>query len=130
MSRLEIEWPDEGAERVRAAQGRLHQAGARLRARNFEDRLSAVSQVLADWTAPDSPWRRELITTLAAATSFEVGTVSEGLESALRAWDPDHFVRCARRELSVPDRTLVPFESTTVLAGGTTTSAPRAVADS
>ena len=60
MTRLEIDWPDEAAERVRAAEGRLRVAGEALARRPFEDRLAAVASVLEDWTAADSPWRREL----------------------------------------------------------------------
>jgi acyl-CoA reductase-like NAD-dependent aldehyde dehydrogenase len=119
MSRLEIEWPDAGAERVRAARGRLLQARDRLRDQSFEDRLSVITQILGDWTAPDSPWRRELSASLAAETDFSAGTVSEGLDSALRAWDPQRFAQCARQELISPRRTLASYEWTTVVAGGT-----------
>jgi len=123
MSRLEIEWPDEGAERVRAAQGRLILAGGALRAMSLEERLSGVARVLAAWTAADSPWRRALARSLADATPFTLGTISEGLESALRAWHPERLIECARSELGIDHasnagRALVPFEWTTVLAGG------------
>ncbi len=122
MSRLEIEWPDEGAERVRAAKGRLVLAGAALRAMSFEERLAAVARVLGDWTAADSPWRRELAATLTTETPFAAGTISEGLESALRAWHPERLIACARRELASTldgrGPTLVPFEWTTVVSGG------------
>jgi hypothetical protein len=118
MSRLEIEWPDEGVERVRAARGRLAQSAGILRALSFEERLAAVARVLGDWTAADSPWRRQLIESLAAETPFELGTVAEGLESALRAWEPETLIQCARRELVGGGRVLAPFEWTTVLSGG------------
>lgn len=122
MTKLEFDWPDEAAERVRAAQGRLALAADALRARSFDDRLTAVASVLADWTAPDSPWRRELASALADATPFEAATLTEGLESALRAWDPEGFKACAQREigclLADRDIELAPFESVTVLAGG------------
>lgn len=122
MTRLEIDWPDEGAERVRAAQNRLLVAGPALRAMSLEDRLAAVARVLGDWTTPDSAWRRELATSLADATPATVGTLSEGLESALRAWRPEHLVACAREELeaclSGGRRQLVPYDWTTVIAGG------------
>ena len=131
--RLEFDWPDENAEHVRAAIGRLGVAGPELRALSFEERLKAVRDVLADWTAADSPWRRELAQTLADASGFSEGTITEGLDSAFRAWDPDRFVACARTELAsarVPGdgdrdgdgqsepRRLVPFDWTTVWAGG------------
>lgn len=119
MSKLTIDWPDAGAERVRAALGRLLAAGPALRARAFEDRLEAVSAVLRDWIAPDSPWRRSLASELADATPFTLGTIEEGLGAALRAWRVEDFERCARAELaSVPGRTLAPFEWTAILPGG------------
>lgn len=122
MTKLEIEWPDESAERVRAAQGRLALAANALRGRSFQDRLDAVTNVLANWTAPDSPWRRELADSLSAATPFSAATLTEGLDSALRAWDPERFKACAQREIGslLADGTveLAPFESVTVLAGG------------
>jgi len=122
MSRLEIEWPDEGAERVRAARGRLVLAGTALRAMSLEERLSAVARVLGDWTGAHSSWRHELAESLADVTPFTLGTISEGLDSALRAWHPDRLIECARTELATAfpsgDRALVPFEWTTVLAGG------------
>ncbi len=128
MSGLEIRWPDAAAERVRAAQGRLERAGEALRARTLRDRLAAVARVLDDWTRADSPWRRELIESFSATSPFSRGTVAEGLESALRAWDPARFVAAAEQELAgaftppgggPPARTLVPFAFTAVLAGGT-----------
>jgi hypothetical protein len=122
MTRLDIEWPDATAERVRAARGRLERAGEGLRAISLQERLQSISCVLEDWTAADSPWRRELATAFAADSPFHEGTVREGLEAALRAWKADDFVECARRELSAvlhPGKLLLsPFEWTAVLAGG------------
>ena len=122
MTRLEIKWPDATAERVRAARGRLERAGEGLRAISLEERLQSIGGVLEDWTAADSPWRRELATALAADSPFHEGTVREGLEAALRAWKADDFVECARRELSAvlqpSNLILSPFEWTAVLAGG------------
>lgn len=123
MSGLEIDWPDEGGEQVRAAQGRLIAAGESLRARRFEERLAIVADVLARWTAPDSPWRRELARALPPATPFTEGTIREGLDSALRAWQPADFVACAEREIGAQlgrdaDRALAPFEWTLLVAGG------------
>lgn len=128
MSGLEIRWPDEAAERVRAAQGRLERAAEALRARSIADRLAAVTRVLDDWTKADSPWRRELVESFSASSSFHRGTVAEGLESALRAWQPARFLAAAEQELAcvldsperaTPTRVLSPFEWTAVLAGGT-----------
>lgn len=122
MSELEIRWPDAGVERVRAARGRLALAGESLRAMPLEARLQATGEVLASWTADDSPWRRALAEELAEATPFSLGTLREGLDAALRAWQPEDWRRCAERELALGDgagaRCLVPFEWTTVLAGG------------
>lgn len=128
MSRLEIQWPDEAAERVRAARGRLERAGEALRARSLSNRLAAVARIVEDWTRADSPWRRELVESFAATSFFDRATVAEGLESALRAWDPARFVAAAERELAAalpasdgarPAQALAPFGWTAVLAGGT-----------
>lgn len=128
MSGLEIRWPDEAAERVRAARGRLAQAGVALRGRSLPDRLAAVARVLEDWTKADSPWRRELVEAFSGTTTFSAGTVAEGLESALRAWQPARFVAAAERELACVRASnegsrarwsLAPYEWTAVLAGGT-----------
>lgn len=128
MSGLEIRWPDESAERVRAAQGRLERAAEALRARSVSDRLAAVTRVLDDWTKVDSPWRRELVDSFAETSPFHRGTVAEGLESALRAWQPARLLAAAEQELACvlaapdrpkPSRALAPFEWTAVLAGGT-----------
>ena len=122
MSRLEIDWPDEAAERVRAAQGRLRLAGPALRDRTFEDRLESVAKILGDWTAPDSPWRRELATSLAAASPFTHGTIQEGLDAALTRWSPEALIACAENEvgsqLAHRGTRLAPFDWTTVVAGG------------
>lgn len=122
MSGLEIIWPDESSERVRAARGRLEVARHALTAWPFEERLAAVAEVLADWTQADSPWRRELTTSFAEASPFSLGTVSEGLDAALRAWDPARLIDCARRELAPVLESdtlrLAEFGCTSVLAGG------------
>lgn len=128
MTRLEIQWPDEAAERVRAARGRLERAGEALRARSLPSRIAAVARIVEDWTRADSPWRRELVESFASTSAFDRATVAEGLESALRAWDPARFVAAAERELAAvlaapdgtrPTRALAPFAWTAVLAGGT-----------
>ncbi len=128
MSGLEIRWPDAAGERVRAAQGRLARAGEALRARALPDRIAAVARVLDDWTKPDSPWRRELLESFSQTSLFDRATVAEGLESALRAWQPARFRAAAERELacvladadgSAPRRALAPYDWTAVLAGGT-----------
>jgi len=143
MSGLEIFWPDAAEERVRAARGRLEKAGTALRERSLRQRIGAVARVVGDWTAADSPWRRELAEAFAGTSGFATATVAEGLESALRAWSPEAFVAAAERELaSVLDGgsaaaapasgasgasdeasrarlALAPFEWTAVLAGGT-----------
>ena len=122
MSRIEIEWPDAGAERVRAARGRLEQAAAPLRSLALDERIDALTRVLSLWTAADSPWRRELADALAACSPFHPRTLSEGLESGLRAWNPVRFAACCREELAMGStsgtRALAPFEWTAVLAGG------------
>lgn len=120
MTGLEIHWPDAAAERVRAARGRIETAGAALRARSLPQRIAAVARVIGDWTGPDSPWRRELAESFGAAGPFSPACVREGLESALRAWDPTAFETVAARELALVggSHTLAPFEWTAVLAGG------------
>ena len=128
MSGLEIRWPDAAAERVRAAEGRLTRAGEALRERSLTNRIAAVARVLDDWTKPDSPWRRELLESFSQTSPFDRATVAEGLESALRAWQPARFQAAAERELasvladadgSGPTRALAPYDWTAVLAGGT-----------
>ncbi len=121
MSGLEIAWPDESAERVRADRGRLLVAGEALRRLPSHERLARVAAVLERWTRPDSPWRRELIDALASASGFTQGTVREGLDAALRAWHPEALVDCGRREIAAQcdaGRALAPFEWTLVVAGG------------
>lgn len=121
MSRIEFDWPDASAERVRAAEGRLRLAGEALRARHFEERLAATRAVLEDWTRPDSPWRRELAEGLAEVTPFAAPTIREGLASALQAWRAEDFGACAMREIGAQleaGRRLAPFSWTTVIAGG------------
>ncbi|MEZ4334682.1 MAG: acyl-CoA reductase [Myxococcota bacterium] len=137
MSKLEIRWPDADAERVRAACGRLAAAAPALRARTLAERLGLVARVIDDWTAADSPWRRELAEVFAATGPFHAGTVREGLDSALQAWRAEDLFAAARRELGplldADDAgsaaharagcthrvELTPFEWTAVLAGGT-----------
>ncbi|MFP6656432.1 MAG: acyl-CoA reductase [Myxococcota bacterium] len=122
MSELEIKWPDEMAEQIRVAKGRIHVSGSALRAMTLEERLGTIRLVLEDWTAADSPWRRELATTFGSDSPFDVKTVREGLDAALRAWKPEALIACARRELApVLDSgtlALAPFAFTAVLAGG------------
>lgn len=123
MTHLEIKWPDAMVEQVRAARGRLERAGEALRAMSLEQRLQSTARVLGDWTAPDSPWRRELVTAFAADSPFHEDTVREGLDAALRAWKPEELIACVRRELAAvlesDDVVLSPFDWTAVLAGGT-----------
>ena len=130
MTRLEIAWPDAALERVHAARGRIEKAAPALRRMTVGDRIDAVARTLASWTAPDSPYRRELVELLGEASPMHHDTVAEGLESALRAWDPARFRDCCRAELaSVPfgppsdgpargARRIAPFDWTAVLAGG------------
>ncbi|HEB91316.1 MAG TPA: hypothetical protein ENI85_17200 [Deltaproteobacteria bacterium] len=122
MTRLEIRWPDESAERIRVARGRLERAGETLRSRSFEDRLAIVARVVADWTAVDSPWRRELAEVLGECSGFHPDTVRKSLDAALLAWRSEDLTACARRELSgllaSPGQRLAPFRWTAILAGG------------
>lgn len=122
MTRLVFNWPDEAGESVRAARGRLEAAGERLAGWPFEERLRRVAEIVEAWSVPDSPWRRELAERFASTSAFHRSTIDEGLESALRAWDPKRFMDCARREIG--DGTgfarveLVPYSCTSVLTGG------------
>lgn len=122
MTEIEIKWPDESAEQIRVAVGRIVVAGDALRAMTLEERLRIIGLVLEDWTALDSPWRRELVTTFAEDSPFHEKTVQEGLDSALRAWKPEALVACAIRELAPALHSdsieLSPFTWTAVLAGG------------
>jgi hypothetical protein len=122
MTRIEIRWPDEMAEQVRAARGRLEVAGEALREMSLEGRLQAVGRVLGDWTADASPCRDELAAAYGAASPFSEGTVTEGLHAALRAWNPDRFIEAARHELAPvfdsDSLVLAPYDWTAVMAGG------------
>jgi hypothetical protein len=122
MTRLVFNWPDEAGEAVRASHGRLMVAGARLVQRTFEERLRAVARIVEAWTVPDSPWRRELSERLASESVFHRSTIEEGLDSALRAWDTQQFMDCARREVAAGSASgrleLAPYACTSVLAGG------------
>lgn len=122
MSKLEILWPDAAEESIRSARGRLVVAGQKLRRWPFEERLRRVSRLVDAWTKPDSPWRRELIQLLSEEALFTPSTIKEGLDSALRAWSPDDFVHCARRELGSLLQSnrlrLAPFPTISVLSGG------------
>ena len=122
MTRLDFNWPDAAGEVVRVARGRLAVAGQRLRRLPFEKRLQAVAGVIDAWSRADSPWRRELSAQLSAESTLDARTLDEGLESALRAWDRERFVDCARREIAGATQSgrlaLAPFACTSVLAGG------------
>ena len=122
MTDFEIKWPDDMAEQVRVAVGRIVVAGDALRAMSLEERLRIVRLVLEDWTAADSAWRRELVATFSDESPFHEKTIREGLDSALRAWKPEALVECTMRELAPALRSesiaLSPFAWTAVLAGG------------
>jgi len=122
MTELEIKWPDDMAEQVRVAIGRIVVAGEAVRAMSLSERLRIVRLVLTDWTEPDSPWRRELIGSFSEESPFHEKTVREGLDSALRAWKPEALIECAMRELAPildsKSLDLSPFAWTVVLAGG------------
>lgn len=121
MSGIEFDWPDAGAEQVRAAEGRLRIAGAAWARRGDEERWARIAQVLDLWTRADSPWRRGLAHALADTTPFAPTTITEGLAAAMRAWDPAAFLDCARQELGArADGRIrsLPFSWTSVIAGG------------
>ncbi len=122
MTEIEIQWPDDMAEQVRVAIGRIVVAGEGLRSMSLEERLRAVRLVLEDWTGANSSWRRELIATFSEHSPLREETIREGLDSALRAWKPERLVEAAMRELAPvlqsDSLSLSPFAWTAVLAGG------------
>lgn len=122
MSKLEFKWPDDVAERVRVARGRVEQAGEALRSMSFEDRLRSVALVLDDWTGADSNWRRELALRFPEESPLHEKTIREGLDAALRAWKSEDLIACARREIATTRDSnsieLSPFAWTAVLGGG------------
>jgi len=122
MTELEIKWPDDMMEQVRAAIGRIVVAGDTLREVSFDERLRTIRLVLEDWTGPDSAWRRELIAMFSESSPLHDETVREGLDAALRAWKPEALVQCATNELAPvlqsDSISLSPFAWTAVLAGG------------
>ena len=123
MTKLEMVWPDQGEERIRSARGRLFVAGEALRQRDLTERIERAAQVLAQWTRPDSPWRRELLGSFLGPSGLAPETLREGLESALRAWSPSAFEACAQRELlggaGGEGLRLAPFRCISLLTGGT-----------
>lgn len=122
MTDFTIRWPDENAERVEAAKGRLDVARGRLIERGADDVLGVLAQVFESWRDPASIWRRRLLDEHPARSGFSRENVAIGLELALADWTGDALRRAIESErrglLAGPGRTIVPFSSTSVILGG------------
>jgi hypothetical protein len=122
MTDFTIRWPDESAERVEAAKGRLDIARGRLIERGVDDVLGVLSQVFELWRDPASTWRRRLLDEHPASSGFSRANVAAGLELALEDWSGDALrgaIESERRGLlSGAGRSIVPFASTSVILGG------------
>ncbi len=122
MTDFTIRWPDESAERVESAKGRLDVARGRLIARGFDDVLGVLGQVFELWRDPGSSWRRRLLDEHPDASGFSRENVEAGLGLALEHWTGDALRRAIESErrglLAGTGRSLVPFASTSVILGG------------
>jgi len=122
MSDLTIRWPDEDAERIEAARGRLELAGQGLARRGFESVMAVLAEVFDRWHAPDSTFRRRLVDEHAEAAGFSPQLVAAGLDLGLADWDGAALSRAIEQErralLAEPGRALAPFASTSIVLGG------------
>ena len=67
MSRLVIDWPDGGAERVRAARGRLELAGHALSSLPIEERIRRVVAALVRYMGSNPDYPRLLLQQIVAS---------------------------------------------------------------
>ena len=122
MSDLTIRWPDEDAERVLAARGRLEAARARLTARDPGEVLEALAAVFDLWSDGDSLFRRRLLDEHPAAAGFTREVVAAGLDVGLQEWTGAALRAALGAErdalLAGGARTIAPFASTSVMLAG------------
>jgi len=118
-----------GAAAIRAALGRLREAGRALRARSAESVLAALGAVLEEWREPASPPRRSLAEELPKAAGFSRPVVERGLALALGGWSGAALRALYERELgpladAAPPRRLASgFDNAALLLAGAIPSA-------
>jgi Acyl-CoA reductase (LuxC) len=105
---------------VRAALGRLREAGPALRRRPRHERVHALGRALERLRAAESPERRRLERDLPDATGFAATTVREGLARALAPFSAAALDALVERELGAlgKGRVAGAFEATAVQLGG------------
>lgn len=119
---MKIRWPDEHQESLEAAHSRLDVSRQFLRARGPESILDVLVEVFERWQAADSPWRRRLAKSLAAASGLSLEGVFAGLDLGLSEWSGSALRQAIESERaqwrSTPHRQWVPFQSTSLLMAG------------
>ncbi len=121
MTELTIHWPDEAAERVAAARGRLEVAAPELARRTLEERTRVLGAVLTRWRDPASPERRALLEAHPAASGFSRETLEAGLALGLEPLTAQALEALVERELApalAAGLRLRPFATTSVLLAG------------
>jgi len=112
---------------IRAALGRLRDAGRAIRAVPAQRVVAALGAVLDEWRDPASGPRRALADELPKATGFTKPVVERGLALALEGWSGDALCALYERELgsladasaaSPPARLASGFERVAVLLAG------------
>jgi hypothetical protein len=81
------------------AQCRLAGEAPGLRARDANEIVEALAEVLESWRDPSSPWRAQLEAELPESTGFSPQVVRRGLARALEPWSADALRRLVQREL-------------------------------
>jgi hypothetical protein len=115
---------------IRAALGRLREAGRALRALPAARAVDALGAVLDEWRDASSPPRRALADELPGAAGFSRPVVERGLALALGGWSADALRALYERELgrlaespAEPARLASGFDCTAVLLAGAIPSA-------
>jgi hypothetical protein len=89
--------------RVAERMAELREAGQKLRRRPARETLALLAQVLEGWRDAASPWRRELVARLPAATGIHPATLREGLDRGLASWSGEALQALVRDELGGPE---------------------------
>lgn len=122
MSDPIIHWPDEQAEQVEAARGRLEVAGPQLADRPRDEVVAILGQVLERFRNPSSQWHADLRDGTIEHGGFSREMVDAGLELALSGWTGEALAALVARELDQPlvamGRRLAPFPATSVIPAG------------
>ncbi|MFP6638629.1 MAG: hypothetical protein VCC04_00185, partial [Myxococcota bacterium] len=117
-----IHWPDEQAEQVQAARGRLEVAAPALAERPREEVVTVLGRVLDRFRDPRSDWHIALRDGSVENAAFSREMVSAGLELALSDWSGEALAALVARELDQPylamGRQIAPFPLTSVILAG------------